>query len=809
MSPAALPKVVVLGGGIAGLTTAYELSRSGWQERYSSIVVYQQGWRLGGKAASGRDLEREHRIEEHGLHIWFGYYENAFRMLAGCHEELDAMAAGGGDSECRRWSPAMTSIDRGFHPCNTIGLADDEPDGTWTQWLASFPESDTTPWDRDIASEPMAWDLSWYLDRIGERTVARSRTALRSLVKEVDLRPLTLEPEPEDRARLVDPILLVDEVLGRLEPVARRLVDTTVAAASGMRLLADRDPDDALVRLVLAQIDAADTVLDYLRVRYDEPIRQNATLRRLMTVLDLFLGVARGLLAHRIVTEDDLDALDEWEWDEWLATQGVRIESRESTLVRGLSYALPFAYFQGNRDDPIFSAGVGLRLFLRSFFTYRGALMWKPNAGMGDVVFAPLFELLVKRGVDVRFFHRVTDLDVDQHARRVTGVHLHRQRSGTTPPPGDSERLRWYRERFLVPVRPHEGAGMAEGELQCWPNRPLPDWGPGPADFSDGDLLGVPSDAGDPDYVPIDRDDVVVLALPLGVIAHVGTQLLGDARWKAQVEEVGLVATQSAQALARGSVLDEPGLARRRRGERVQRTLRHVRRHAGACRTEGSRMGAQTVVYLCGVLSDHATRPDGPTHEPAASDAGKSPDAVEREWLLGEHARAREAPAQVPHPAGRVPLAAGGGSVHRHLRPRRARRSGRARTARSLRASTPRTPCSTRSSVTRPHASIRRRRTSGPTCSRLIAMSSRCRVRPVTASRPGTAASATSFRPAIGRPACSTPGAWRRRPSRGCWRPKRSPASREPSSDARQEPAFAFGEDRGEDRGDDLYWSAT
>jgi uncharacterized protein with NAD-binding domain and iron-sulfur cluster len=638
VTSASKPKVVVLGGGIAGLTAAYELSRSGWRERYSSIEVYQQGWRLGGKAASGRDHQREQRIEEHGLHIWFGYYENAFRMLAGCHDELDAIAAdaGAGAGEWRRWSPAMTRIDQGFHPCNTIGLADDEPDGTWTQWLASFPESDTSPWDRDIASEPMAWDLSWYLDRIGQRTVALARTAIRSLVQEVDLRPLTLEPEPEDRARLVDPILLVDEVLGRLEPVARRFVDATVAAGSGMRLLADRDPDDPLVRLVLAQIDAADTVLDYVRVRWDEPIRQNATLRRLMTVLDLFLGVTRGLLAHRIVTEDDLDALDDWEWDEWLAAQGVRIESRESTLVRGLSYALPFAYFRGSRDNPVFSAGVGLRLFLRSFFTYRGALMWKPNAGMGDVVFSPLFELLVKRGVDVHFFHQVDELEVDDDARRVKGVRLRRQRRDTTPPQDDAERLRWYRERFLVRVRPRHGAGMADADLQCWPNQPLPVWEPGPADYSDEDLLGVPSDAGDPAYVPIARDDVVVLALPLGVIAHVGKQLLEDARWKALVEEVGLVPTQSAQLWLKDRCSTSLGWPDDIVASGFSEPFDTFADMPVACRTERSGLGAQTVVYLCGVLFDPASRPDGPRYERAASDAGKSTVDIERAWLQSE-----------------------------------------------------------------------------------------------------------------------------------------------------------------------------
>ena len=49
-------------------------------------TVAQVGWRLGGKGASGRNPDRGQRIEEHGLHIWLGFYANAFRLLRACYE---------------------------------------------------------------------------------------------------------------------------------------------------------------------------------------------------------------------------------------------------------------------------------------------------------------------------------------------------------------------------------------------------------------------------------------------------------------------------------------------------------------------------------------------------------------------------------------------------------------------------------------------------------------------------------------------------------------------------------------------------
>ncbi len=52
------------------------------------VTIFQMGGRLGGKAASSRNTQLGDRIEEHGLHLWLGYYENAFRMVRTCFEEL-------------------------------------------------------------------------------------------------------------------------------------------------------------------------------------------------------------------------------------------------------------------------------------------------------------------------------------------------------------------------------------------------------------------------------------------------------------------------------------------------------------------------------------------------------------------------------------------------------------------------------------------------------------------------------------------------------------------------------------------------
>ena len=71
-------KVVIIGGGIGGLAAAFDLTRTQALRNAFDVTIYQLGWRLGGKAASSRDCDG--RILEHGLHVWFGCYENAFEL---------------------------------------------------------------------------------------------------------------------------------------------------------------------------------------------------------------------------------------------------------------------------------------------------------------------------------------------------------------------------------------------------------------------------------------------------------------------------------------------------------------------------------------------------------------------------------------------------------------------------------------------------------------------------------------------------------------------------------------------------------
>ncbi len=123
---------------MAGLSAAWRLSEPGWRDRFESITVYQRGWRLGGKGASSRG--ENGRIEEHGLHVWLGAYENAFTLMRECYAELDRATTDP--------SAPIQTWDQAFIPINEVG-AMDRWDGQWQLWLGRFAGNDELPGEPD------------------------------------------------------------------------------------------------------------------------------------------------------------------------------------------------------------------------------------------------------------------------------------------------------------------------------------------------------------------------------------------------------------------------------------------------------------------------------------------------------------------------------------------------------------------------------------------------------------------------------------------------------------------------------------
>ena len=179
-------------------------------------------------------------------------------------------------------------------------------------------------------------------------------------------------------------------------------------------------------------------------------------------VLELVAASLAGIV-HDGVLWRGLDVLDGEDLRDWLGRHGADQQTlMRSPVLRGL-YDLTFAYRGGDKRRPSLAAGRGLQSLLL-MINYEGSFMWRMRAGMGDVVFSPLYLALRRRGVSFRFFSQVTRLRLMPGRPVVEAIDLTRRatiaggRTGMTrssaSASGGVGRRRPYREQ-LIDREPH------------------------------------------------------------------------------------------------------------------------------------------------------------------------------------------------------------------------------------------------------------------------------------------------------------------------------------------------------------------
>ena len=195
-------------------------------------------------------------------------------------------------------------------------------------------------------------------------------------------------------------------------------------------------------------------------------------------------------------------------------------------------YDMCFAYVDGDTSRPSFGAGSAVLLAVKMALEYKGGIFWKMCAGMGDAVFAPLYQALRRRGVDFEFFHRVDALHLSADRTAIEAISVGRQAALA---PGI--------ERYEPPVR-------VRG-LPCFPGAPLAD------QLADADgIEHEPLEAHGCAWPDAERRvlrrgtdfDVAVLAIPVGMADLVCRELIDDRpEWRDMVANVATVATQAFQ----------------------------------------------------------------------------------------------------------------------------------------------------------------------------------------------------------------------------------------------------------------------
>jgi uncharacterized protein with NAD-binding domain and iron-sulfur cluster len=504
-------RIVILGGGVGAMSAAFGLTNyPGWQEHYE-VVLYSLGWRLGGKGASGRNKDAAQRIEEHGLHVWMGHYENAFRVMREAYRELG-----------RPRNAPLATLDEAFKKQSLINLFERMPNG-WVNWDLPFATNSQEPGTEGAGGGLPT--LVTYLER--------GLQALLNLLNQAPAAGLAAAtPSPEALPSRVEGVLraLGLSVFPRagVPGIGRTLQLAQLLAARLPRFPGEQEQGQLEALLWLLE-----EVLARLSSRFTRSL-DNSAVRKIWAILELGLVLARGVLRDGVL-RTGFNAMDGEDFRAWLKRHGASdFTLYRSPLVKGM-YQLLFAYIQGDPNRQQLAAGVAARFMLRMALTYKGAVFYKMRAGMGDVVFTPLYEVLKRRGVQFHLFHKVNQLRVHPLTRNVERVEMTRQVELKNPGAGYQP---------LVDVL----------GLPCWPDRPLYDQ---IVDGRELEASGInlesywarPWKGESPVTLERGRDyDVLVMGISLGAFPYVCQELLTHSpRWRRMVDALQTNQTMGVQ----------------------------------------------------------------------------------------------------------------------------------------------------------------------------------------------------------------------------------------------------------------------
>jgi len=478
-------KIAILGGGMGGLTTAFQLSNQpGWQDRYD-ITVYQLGWRLGGKCASSRG--DNNRIEEHGIHGFVGSYFNALPMMDEVYAELN-----------RRPDQPLATFDEAFIPSNFAMMWEFEQGGL-KPWPTRFPENSRSPLD------PEAYH--------------GLQSAIEAIIGQVGDLLATAKGVPKLVKAAIELLLAKARQQCRDVPLSEGPKHPLVGEINGAR---------KFISGIVETIDKlAPDIADFVN-----------ELRQALLTLDFYATLIVGALSDNVVV-NGFDGLDDENWTDWLLRHGCHHATLQSPVVM---ITVNICYQSPNGDTSRcarMAAGAYVDWTLRTC-AYATAFLWSFAAGSGETVVAPMYQVLERRGVKFEFFHRVENLRLSKDKKTVDAVEFTLQATLKDPERG-------YQPLIEVkglpswPDHPHydqlvEGEELREAHVDlesywaAWPNASVPHL-QRPRTLRHG-----------ADY------DQLVFAISLGAAPYLCKELIAqEPRWAGMVENIPSVQTQAMQ----------------------------------------------------------------------------------------------------------------------------------------------------------------------------------------------------------------------------------------------------------------------
>lgn len=517
-------KIAVIGGGLGSLSAVYHIMSQPNAKELYDISIYQESWNLGGKGASGVNREKGFRVEEHGIHFWFGFYENAFYLMKEVYKNLNRPAG----------APLATFEDA-FKPQAVMDFAQRIND-KWTHWEVGFPPMPGKVGDGEFVyavEEMIEVGVKLMVDEFHEIAHHLESGCLGFLAK--PFRHKKPPVHPINEAYLTEfETKIVDKLL---HPVEKRLLSLAHYYQNHENHSAeDRKIHAEYIHSVKLWIW---DIMGHLVSKFPD-------LLRVWCLIDFGMTAFKGMIEDGVLSKTDggdhlkLDftKINNYDFQSWLIYHGADKHFIFNVPAVKSMYDGPFAFFRGAISTPNVEAGTAMNIFLRLALTCKEHIMWRMQAGMGDTVFAPVYQYLKREfpeNVHFHFFHKAKHLTLSDDKQKVVEMEFDRLID-------------------LAPgVREYHPFVNVKG-LDCWPSEPLYEQlNPEQAakirenkinicsDWSNWKGTKVIKKAGE------DFDDVIIGASLAALPSFCSELINHDARWAVMLDQVGTVQTQAFQ----------------------------------------------------------------------------------------------------------------------------------------------------------------------------------------------------------------------------------------------------------------------
>jgi uncharacterized protein with NAD-binding domain and iron-sulfur cluster len=336
------------------------------------IHVYEKSCRLGGKGASVRAADG--RVFEHGLHAWLGFYENAFRMMRECYDEVEAQKWGPNAKDPKE-KLAHGRIDDAFFPEPHVGVGRPGPKGGQDIWSGFIPPEKGLP-GTDLDERTNPFTLANYLLRCFDLL----KTLMLSVIGPPD-DDVSGNPRPNGRSTSdekmdldfsADAATSAQLVIERMTRILRAGSLTGAAALLQAVTILEKWLQNLNFQPQVA--DSAVELMEPVAALARKSLREIASIdpqiRMKTEIIDIVLTIAVGLFRDRVLFDDrGLDLINQFDYREWLLQHGATNTSVQSRFLSGI---YDFVFACSVLDEGALSVG---RLIFDGHFPLRIALL--------------------------------------------------------------------------------------------------------------------------------------------------------------------------------------------------------------------------------------------------------------------------------------------------------------------------------------------------------------------------------------------------------------------------------------------------